>query len=279
MVNDLDQKFPPSDPSLLVLRNDLMTDHIQGQTYHARRGRLRNAFRYGVDFVLFDPKQDHTPFLLSRNRFNLWSLHDKRHGGVRGDGIGVDWFYRELKARGCPTDGTRLLLLTQPSFLWFHFNPVSFWIALRDDQLIAFVAEVNNTFGHRHCYFCAHDDFRPITPSDRIEAQKMMHVSPFQEVAGSYAFNFALTPDRLNIRIDYRNGDQGVLATLTGARRRATNRSLIWASLRRPFGAARVVALIYWQALILWVKGAPFRRKPAPPEPLISESESFQGVK
>ncbi|MCK8483454.1 DUF1365 domain-containing protein [Aliiroseovarius sp. S2029] len=255
-----------------------MVDHVQAHTLHARRGKLKNAFTYGVDFVLSDLEEDRLPALLSRNRFNLWSLWDKHHGGPCGDGRGMAWFREELAARGLPTDDLQLWLLTQPSFLGFHFNPVSFWIATKDGTPRAFIAEVNNTFGHRHCYFCAHDDLRPIEKRDVIVAEKLMHVSPFQKVEGQYRFYFGMTDEKFDIRILYENGDQGVLATLVGDRFPATNRSLAWAALRRPFGALRVVALIYWQALILYLKRAPFLRKPPPPEPLISDSETFRGM-
>jgi DUF1365 family protein len=255
-----------------------MLEHIQGQTYHARRGALKNAFRYGVDYVLYDFNAGATPFLLSRNRFNLWSLWDHRHGGPRDNGRGVAWFREVLAERGFPLKDATLLLLTQPGFLWWHFNPVSFWVALRDGHPCAFVAEVNNTFGHRHCYFCAHDDFRVIEKSDTISAEKLMHVSPFQQVAGQYQFNFDWSETAINIRISFKNGAEGVLATLTGHRRPATSGSLFVAAVRRPFGALRVVALIHWQALVLYVKRAVFHKKPPPPEALISDSKTFQGT-
>ncbi|MCK8464659.1 DUF1365 domain-containing protein [Aliiroseovarius sp. S1339] len=255
-----------------------MVEHIQAHTLHARRGKLKNAFTYGVDYVLCDLSSETNPALLSRNRFNLWSLWDKHHGGPRGDGQGLDWFSDELEQRGLDTKDHDLTLLTQPSFLGFHFNPISFWIATKDGTPRAFIAEVNNTFGHRHCYFCAHEDFSPIEKRDAIIAEKMMHVSPFQKVEGQYRFNFGMTDDQFDIRILYENGDEGVLATLAGDRRPATNASLAWAALRRPFGALRVVFLIYWQALILYFKRAPFLRKPAPPEPLVSDSKTYQGT-
>ncbi len=255
-----------------------MIEHVAAQTFHARRGRLKNAFRYGVDYILTDLTHGAPP-LLSRNRFNLFSIHDRRHGGPRGSGHGVAWFHEELERRGFPLKGARLLLLTQPSFLWFHFNPVSFWIAEKDGSPRAFIAEVNNTFGHRHCYFAAHPDFRPITRSDVIEAEKLMHVSPFQQVAGRYSFNFGMTNEAFNIRISYTNGQEGVLATLNGLRRPVTSGGLLRAALHRPLGAARVVTLIYWQALKLWIKRAPFLKKPKPPEPLISDSATFSGKK
>lgn len=261
------------DPEANVFRNGHMIELVSAQTYHSRRGSLANAFRYGVDYVLTDMTHAAPP-LLSRNRFNLFSLHDHHHGGPRGQGQGVVWFRNELHQRGFPVEQAQLLLLTQPSFLWFNFNPVSFWIAVVDGEPRAFIAEVNNTFGHRHCYFCAHSDFRPIKRSDRIEAEKLMHVSPFQQVAGRYLFNFGMTERAFNIRISYENGDEGVLATLNGLRTPATTAGLARVAIRRPLGAVRVVALIYWQALKLKLKGAPFLRKPEPPKPLISDSKT-----
>lgn len=271
--------FVQSDPNPARARRPIMMlEHIQARTHHARRGALRNAFTYGVDYVLTDLGPA-GPLLISRNRFNLWSLWDHRHGGARDNGHGVHWFRSLLQERGLATENAQLLLLTQPSFLWFHFNPVSFWIALVDGTPRAFVAEVNSTFGQRHCYFCARDGFAPIRKSDTLIAEKLMHVSPFQRIAGHYAFNFGMTDTQIDIRISFENGDHGVLATLSGERRPATSASLAWAAIRRPLGAARVLALIHWQAAILYLKRAPFLKKQHPPEHLVSDGYDLRGTK
>jgi uncharacterized protein len=263
-----------SDPPPLRARIlTIMLHHIQAHTSHARRGSLKNAFSYGVDYVLSDLGTDQ-PWLFSRNRFNLWSLWDRHHGGARNKGRGVAWFRGLLSERGFPLQDAQLLLLAQPRFLWFQFNPVSFWIALIEGKPCAFVAEVNSTFGQRHCYFCAHRDFRPIEKTDRLTAAKLMHVSPFQKIEGLYHFNFVLTKTRINIRINYENGAQGVVATLVGKRSVATSRSLLWAAVRRPLGALRVLALIHWQAAILYLKRAPFLKKQPAAPMLLSESQN-----
>ncbi|MEC8197177.1 MAG: DUF1365 family protein, partial [Pseudomonadota bacterium] len=85
-------------------------------------------------------------------------------------------------------------------------------------------------------------------------------------------FNFAFTPELVRIRIAYENGDQGLIATLAGLRKPARSGSLLWAALRRPFGAARVVALIHWQAVILWAKKAPFLKKQPAPDTFLTEN-------
>ncbi len=33
-------------------------DHIAGETFHARRGAVRNAFRYAVDYVCLDAEAE-----------------------------------------------------------------------------------------------------------------------------------------------------------------------------------------------------------------------------
>lgn len=244
----------------------LWPEHIAGHTTHMRRGRIPHAFRYAVDYVLIDPDSRAGPTLFSRNRFNGFAVHDRDHGGRRGAGRGAAWARAVLARRGCPPGpGDRLLLLTQPRVLGHAFNPVSFWLLHRDGALVAAIAEVNNTFGDRHSYVCAKPDFAPIRPDDRIEAAKVFHVSPFQNIAGSYRFGFVLTDDRIGISIDFRDGDEGLYATLAGPRRPLTSQGILGVLLRRPFGAMRTLALIHWQALRLTAKRAPFRPRPLPP--------------
>lgn len=241
--------------------------HMAAIVTHARRGPLRHAFRYGTDYLLLAPEAAQGPALFARNRWNLLSVHDRDHGGPRGAGTGAAWARDQFARAGLPVqpDDT-LALLTQPRLLGHWFTPVSFWLVLRGDALVSAIAEVNNTFGQRHSYLCRPPGNGPITPQDTIRAEKTFHVSPFQDVAGEYRFNFALSPDHLALRIGHRNGDQGLDAAMAGPLKPLTNRGALAASLRRPGGSLRVLALIYWNALRLKLKGARYRRLPAPPK-------------
>ena len=250
--------------------SQLWPDHIAGQTTHARRGSIRNAFRYGVDYVMIDPLSHAAPTLFSRNGFNLASVNDRNHGGPIGAGRGLPWAQQVFAEAGLELQGVQILLLTQPSFLWYSFNPVSFWIAMEGEQVRAVIAEVSNTFGDRHSYLCHLDGFAPISARDEITARKIFHVSPFQQIAGGYRFHFDIRPDRIAIRIALEDDKDGVIATLFGRRQPLRNRSLLRASLRRPLGAFRTIALIHWQALKLTLKGAPYHRRPQPPNQEVS---------
>lgn len=246
-------------------------DHIEGQTYHGRKGAVDNAFRYSVDYVLLDAEAEvQGPRLFARNGRGLTGLNDSDHGGPPGDGRGAIWV-REVLEQHQIRDIAKVELLAQPRVLGHVFNPVSFWLCWREDgALITVIPEVSNTFGDRHSYLCAHADLRPILASDALQATKIFHVSPFQPVDGGYTFRFDITDDRIGIWIDYTQADGGLIATLTGQRKPLTNRSLLRFIFRRPFGARRVLALIHWQALKLWVKGAGYRARPKPPSEEVS---------
>ena len=245
-------------------------DHIQGLTFHGRRGAIENAFRYSVDYVLLDPEAPEPgPGLFQRNKWGIACLLDKDHGGAPGAGRGVSWARAVLGEHGI-ADIEKIELLAQPRILGHVFNPVSFWLCWKAGHLTAVIAEVTNTFGERHCYLVHHKDQRPIRAEDRLTAQKIFYVSPFQPIEGAYEFRFDIRPDRIGIWIDYTQGNGGLIATLTGKRAALTNVSIVHALLRRPFGSRRVLGLIHWQALKLWWKGARYRVRPAPPTSEVS---------
>lgn len=243
-------------------------DHIRGETFHGRRGAIENAFRYSVDYVMLEPEAEvEAPWLFRRNGAALTSLHDSDHGGTPKEGRGAAWVREVLEAHqlSALANGT-IRLLAQPRVLGHVFNPVSFWLiedATGDLRVV--IAEVSNTFGDRHSYLCHRDDRGPITREDTLEARKIFHVSPFQKIEGGYRFRFDIRSDRIGIWIDFRAGENGLYATLTGPRGPLTNAGILRACLRRPFGSRRVLGLIHWQALKLWWKGARYNVRPEPP--------------
>jgi len=250
-------------------------DHIPGETFHGRRGSVENAFKYSIDYVMLDAEDaaPRAPGLFGRNRAGLASLWDDDHGGPPKQGRGAAWAREVLAAHGiADITGGRLMLLAQPRMLGHVFNPVSFWLAHdADGALRAVIAEVTNTFGDRHSYLCYRDDRQPITREDTLTATKIFHVSPFQPIEGGYTFRFDIRDDRIGIWIDYSTGNEGLMATLIGKRQPLSSLGIIRSALRRPFGSRRVLALIHWQALKLWWKGARYRARPEPPVEEVSQ--------
>ena len=236
--------------------------HLKGHTFHKRLGGTKNAFRYGVDYLLLEPDAlTDTPRLFSHNRANLMALYDVDNGGQRGAGTGTTWVRETLRTEGMAAlADMRILLLTQPRRLGHVFNPVSFWLMWDENNALrGVIAEVNNTFGDRHSYICAHQDLRAIEPSDTISARKLFYVSPFQPVEGAYSFRFSITDTHVGIRIDLRHGEGGLVATLSGVLAPLSSAGILKIAALRPFGALRVMALIFYQALKLRLKGVRYR--------------------
>lgn len=251
---------------------DLNGSAVRARVAHSRNAPARNAFRYDVDYVLLPEarlQEGRATRLLGLGPFALVSVAPKDHGFESAGGAA---WVRELAAEAGVAGFDRIELLTHPRCWGYAFNPISVWLLRREDgALIAALAEVHNTFGDRHCYWCRREDGEPIGEDDWVEAKKRLHVSPFFDRAGGYSFRFSIGEDRIGVWIRYRDGrGAGLNASLVGELAPLDRRALIGACIRRPLGSLRMTALIYMQALRLRLKGLAYRERPAPSERRVS---------
>lgn len=252
-----------------------MADIIRTKVFHARTGARRNAFRYSVFYFalpLSAMASSISRTLFSLNRFNLFSFYDTDHGDGRTKA--EPWIRRMLADCNIVEADGEVVLITLPRVLSYVFNPVSFWLCYdKAGGMRAVLAEVNNTFGERHCYMCAHDDRRPITGEEWLQTEKIFHVSPFMTVEGHYRFRFQVDDGSVAIWINHYDA-QGALALSTsmmGPREKLTSARLLYYFLRYPLVTLQIVFLIHYQALKLFLKGVRYRTKPPPPKVEISQ--------
>ena len=241
---------------------------VTGSVHHARRRPVAHAFSYPTFCVLLPMHswaRDPAAVALPRNCRGWMSFHDVDHGDGGPDALA--WLRQLLVSHGvgdgCEVDG-EIWLQTYPRVLGFVFKPVSFWYCHgAAGELRAVVAEVNNTFGERHCYVL----HGPALAWGRtIEADKAMHVSPFFPVHGHYRFRFARNERRLLARVDYADAHGPLLHTsIVGALSPLTAAAARKALLAMPLLTLGVVARIHWQALRLWLKRVPWHAKPPRP--------------
>lgn len=218
--------------------------------------------------------------LFGHNRFRLFSVHDSDYGPRARQSKSAPlplaaWIASAFESAGQTVPDGEIALVTLPRVLGFGFNPVSFWLC-RDARgdLRAILAEVNNTFGERHCYLCRKPDGSIIQPDDEIVAQKVFHVSPFLPVEGDYRFRFKDTSERLTICIDLYRADQHVLrATIAGRYGPLTTRTLASMFLRHPLPTLQVVFLIHYHAAWLFLAGHRLYRKPPAPSALVTNAD------
>jgi DUF1365 family protein len=228
---------------------------------HQRLATLRHAFRYPIFMPLLDldeiPALDRALRLFAYNRAGIVSYHDADHlKGFPGDTR--ERLAAFFSSRGEQVPDGRVLLLTHARILGYVFNPVSFFYCFDTAGALRFVvAEVNNTFGDAHPYLLAGDGAAPLT------SKKVLHVSPFFNMAGSYAWHLPGPGQTLEARCDLHHGGKLSLASrLSMVKQPLTDRTLFRALFNLPFMTARVMFGIHWQALKLWLKGAPFHRAP-----------------
>ena len=232
---------------------------------HTRTRPRRHALAYRLPYLLLNLDAPPRALLFSHNRFNLFSLYERDHGGgttpLRG------WVQARLDEAGLGEAGAHITLFTLPRFLGLGFNPLSlFFCHNAAGALRAVLYEVNNTFGQRHGYLC------PVAPGAapplRQTAEKCFYVSPFMDMGLRY--RFTLTPPGeavgLHIAVDDAEGTM-LRATLAGARRPLTSATLLRAALAYPLLSVKVLAAIHWEALLLWLKGIGLR--PRPPAPAL----------
>ena len=248
-----------------------------GAVKHRRFRPAKNAFGYGV-FTLSIPMRArrNDPSLLSKyglrdNRFGLFSFFDQDHG--LGNQNSLSWIETILEENNIQNIDGEIWLQTFPRVLGYVFNPVSFWICTRaDGQVQAVLAEVNNTFGERHCYLLHHDSGKTVQSGETLVSKKVFHVSPFCDVRGEYHFRFLFPQDsysKRNIvcRIElHEDGTPLINTSISGLAQTLSKSALYLAFLRYPLMSLGVIGRIHWQALKLWLKGVPFYSKPKPPE-------------
>ncbi|MNE72754.1 hypothetical protein D3C80_1687210 [compost metagenome] len=79
-------------------------------------------------------------------------------------------------------------------------------------------------------------------------------------------YNFHIEPpgEKVLVRIDETDQDGMLLvASFAAKRQELSDRSLLSAFLRHPLMTLKITAGIYWEALLLWRKGAPIYRHSA----------------
>jgi len=244
---------------------------------HRRLEPVRHRFRYRVFSMLVEidgvDALARGLRLLSHNRFNLLSFHDRDHGPRDGAPL-RPWVEGHLAAQGIDLAGGPIFLHCFPRLWGFVFNPLSLFFCYHaDGRLLAVLHEVKNTFGQQHGYLLAVDPARAPGAPILQACAKRFHVSPFIEMEAAYRFRLHEPEARLSILIrQHGRGGEILVATHTARRRPLSDGQLLRAVVAHPLMTFKVVAAIHWEALRLWLKGARYRAPPAPPAEDVSDA-------
>lgn len=240
---------------------------LLGHVMHQRLRPAKNHFVYPVFYLRLNLSRlnELNSFWFGVNSWRPVSIQVSDYGPRDGSSL-ILWMRDVLNKSGILVDGD-IWLQTFPRIFGFAFNPVSFWLCHdKKKNLVAVLAEVNNTFGETHRYLLVPQEGGAINADSLLDCKKQLHVSPFCEVRGHYRFCFRDTENSAFVGIDYHDDDGLLIKTSIVGKSQAMRSSLLISTLlKQPFLTVGIVARICWQALKLWLKHVPFFHKPEPP--------------
>jgi len=243
----------------------------QARVMHHRLSPRRHDFHYDIFMFYLDLDEIDTISKdlrwMSRNKFNLFNYRDKDHLQLQSGPNDNTQNTRQhitqyLKNNGVEIGNGKIMLLTNLSTLGYQFNPVSFYFCYDESgHPVCSIAEVGNTFGEIKPYFLGADRLKD--EMFHLNTTKYFYVSPFIDMDTRFDFSLNIPGEKLNINIDDydKDGERFFISTLKGLRKPLTDANLLKYFFSFPLITLKVISLIHWQALKLWLKKLPYHKK------------------
>ena len=228
-----------------------------GHTWHQRKLPLQHAFNYrifmfGIDLDDLEALHERTRFFSSRG-FN-WAWLRRADYCPGAPDLQQAVLEKASALAGHPVSG-KVFMLANLRYLGLYFSPVNFYFIGPADDPDWLLAEVSNTpWNERHYYLV--DIHAPQS------TQKCFHVSPFNPIDMHYRWQINPQSQSLTLQLDAWREDKEFVAGLALDHRPLDSANLLRALLATPVMTIKIVAGIYWEALKLFIKRAPFYGHP-----------------
>ncbi len=232
-----------------------------GEVTHTRFKPVRHFLKYKTFSLLIDLDEinllDKSIGIFSHNKFNIFSFYDKDHGDRDGGNL-KNWVISNLKKFQIKENITNIKVLCYPRILGYVFNPLSIFYCYEKDKLVAIFYEVKNTFNEQHTYI-----FKIKNNEEIIQkCRKKFYVSPFMDMETFYNFKLLNPKDKLSVFIKQTDADGTILtATQTGDKKEFSFKQLAINFLKYPLMTIKIISSIHYEALLLWKKGAIYRKR------------------
>lgn len=241
----------------------------QGWVRHRRYAPIEHSFQYRLFMMYLDLEElpdlfDHVP-LWSARRFALAQFRRGDHVGNPNQPL-AESIRQLVEESGAPRPAGPIRLLTHLRYFGHIFNPASFYFCYDAEgkNVETIVTEITNTpWKERHCYVHARSGDAGNARRMVFRFDKEFHVSPFMEMNQQYEWRFMDPGRNLLIHMENFQSERKVFdATMNLDRIEITALRLNAKLAQFPAMTLRVVAGIYWNALRLHLKGAPFHPHP-----------------
>ena len=232
-----------------------------GEVTHTRFKPVRHSLKYKTFSILIDLDEinqlDKSIGIFSYNKFNIFSFYDKDHGDRDGGNL-KEWVILNMKKFNIKENITNIKVLCYPRIFGYVFNPLSIFYCYERDKLIAIFYEVKNTFNEQHTYI-----FKIKNNEEIIQkCKKRFYVSPFMDMETYYNFKLINPNNKLSVFIKQTDLTGTILtATQTGEKKEFNFKQLLKNFFKYPLMTIKIISSIHYEALLLWKKGAIYRKR------------------
>jgi len=256
---------------------------------HERLTPRHHKFSYGMFMLYLDLDElvalDAACKIFSVDSPNVFSFYQSDHlKDCPGPPNLLERLRLLAEKNGIRTPIEKVFLLTLPRIFGYVFNPVSFYFLFDGYKVpIACVVEVSNTF-HEMKTYIASSSLNLKSDGFRLTVPKYFYVSPFGKFDDKFDFVLPIPGASLRLCIDTVSGigsetivgsstastaltakpaapekfAKVLVSSLSGSAFPWSERALFDTLWRYPLMTVRVMALIHWQAFLLFCKKIPF---------------------
>ena len=232
-----------------------------GEVKHTRFKPVKHFLNYKTFSLFIDLDEieqlDKSISIFSHNKFNIFSFYNKDHGDRDGKCL-KKWVISNLQKYKIEGNISKIKILCYPRIFGYVFNPLSIFYCYENDKLKSIFYEVKNTFNEQHTYIFKIKDGEEI----KQKCKKKFYVSPFMDMETFYNFKLIDPNQRLSVMIKQTDAEGTVLtATQTGYKKEFNFKQLLINFFRYPLMTLKIISSIHFEALLLWKKGAIYRKR------------------
>ena len=232
-----------------------------GEVNHTRFKPVKHFLNYKTFSLFIDLDEieqlDKSISIFSHNKLNIFSFYNKDHGDRDGSCL-KKWVISNLKKYKIEGNISKIKILCYPRIFGYVFNPLSIIYCYENEKLKSIFYEVKNTFNEQHTYIFKIKDGEEI----KQKCKKKFYVSPFMDMETFYNFKLINPNQRLSVMIKQTDKEGTVLtATQTGDKKEFNFKQLLINFFRYPLMTLKIISSIHFEALLLWKKGAIYRKR------------------
>ena len=232
-----------------------------GEVNHTRFKPVKHFLNYKTFSLFIDLDEieqlDKSISIFSHNKFNIFSFYNKDHGDRDGNCL-KKWVISNLKKYKIEGNISKIKILCYPRIFGYVFNPLSIFYCYENEKLKSIFYEVKNTFNEQHTYIFKIKNNDEITQ----KCKKRFYVSPFMDMETYYNFKLINPNNKLSVFIKQTDSTGTILtATQTGDKKEFNFKQLIKNFFKYPLMTIKIISSIHYEALLLWKKGAIYRKR------------------